>query len=649
MVLALVLTLAAAVPTRAWGEVTLDETVMGQAEAVDAGASVGTLSNTRQNVIIVYWPNSLQDAINRFSDNPPADGVENVIRLGADITIGERLELSGRFTLDLDGHTLTRAGADGSDTGQVLYVPKDAQVTITDLNAQGSITGGNAQMGGGIYNCGELLLTGVAVRGNKAAQGGGIYNEGTLTTNGCEVVENEAYVTGSWKSSRGGGIYNIGRLAGAGGQVSNNKCTGGNGADRTKSLGGGICNEAYVHLETCRVVGNSAQYGGGLYWRMGQGMSWQPPQGLSISGCTIMRNTAGSEGGGVCIDAPYGNVALGDASRLTSVQYNTAARGGGLSVWGSCEVVITNASVMNNTATTAMDNAAGVYCVLGVKLNVTGSVAVAGNTIGGEERNLYMDGNRPLQVSGELTGDEATLIGLHAPGTTLPTPSLTSGYAAHNADDPSLHFFSDDDRLEVYLNKDGEVALRASGGDHEHQAGTASIENVVEATCEEPGSHDVVVRCTICGAELSCESMQDDALDHDWAEPTYAWSDDLGTVTATRVCSRDDDHMEQEVARTTAVRSSNGSGVVRYVATFSNPAFAPQAKELSAQDASHTGKAGSASTAGSGGGGSAARAVLPATGDYGAPLAKIALALGGALFLMASSLLGHAHRRSSGT
>ena len=48
----------------------------------------------------------------------------------------------------------------------------------------------------------------------------------------------------------------------------------------------------------------------------------------------------------------------------------------------------------------------------------------------------------------------------------------------------------------------------------DHVAGDVVIENVVESTCTVAGSHDEVTYCTICGVELSRQTVADDKLAH---------------------------------------------------------------------------------------------------------------------------------------
>ena len=53
-----------------------------------------------------------------------------------------------------------------------------------------------------------------------------------------------------------------------------------------------------------------------------------------------------------------------------------------------------------------------------------------------------------------------------------------------------------------------------------HSPGEAVRENEVPATCTEPGSYDAVIYCTVCGAELSRETVTVPALGHDWGDWT---------------------------------------------------------------------------------------------------------------------------------
>ncbi len=70
-----------------------------------------------------------------------------------------------------------------------------------------------------------------------------------------------------------------------------------------------------------------------------------------------------------------------------------------------------------------------------------------------------------------------------------------------------------------------------------------------------------------------------DATGHVWNAPTYEWSDDHGTCTATRTCSVNPDHEESEtVASTVATEGATctNEGTITFTATFANTAFATQ-------------------------------------------------------------------------
>ncbi|MFM5883690.1 hypothetical protein, partial [Methanobrevibacter gottschalkii] len=74
------------------------------------------------------------------------------------------------------------------------------------------------------------------------------------------------------------------------------------------------------------------------------------------------------------------------------------------------------------------------------------------------------------------------------------------------------------------------------------------------------------------------------ALGHDWLTPTYTWSADNSSVTATRVCDRDADHVETETAEATpavkTLATCAAKGTTTYTATFTNDAFSLQSKDV---------------------------------------------------------------------
>lgn len=109
----------------------------------------------------------------------------------------------------------------------------------------------------------------------------------------------------------------------------------------------------------------------------------------------------------------------------------------------------------------------------------------------------------------------------------------------------------------------------------EHAWGDGVIDP--KPTCTTTGTK--TSKCTNCG-ETKTEDV--DPLGHDWDVPTYVWADDNSSVTATRVCTRDETHTETETAKTTSSVTKEPTttepGERLYVATFENEAFETQTK-----------------------------------------------------------------------
>ena len=119
---------------------------------------------------------------------------------------------------------------------------------------------------------------------------------------------------------------------------------------------------------------------------------------------------------------------------------------------------------------------------------------------------------------------------------------------------------------------------------HEHTPGEPVKENVKPATCTKDGSHDEVVICTECGEEISRTTVTDYALGHEWDAPTYEWSEDNRSATATRVCKHDASHRDSEEVKTTAKVKIKATctemGTTTYTAAFTNKAFTAQTKDV---------------------------------------------------------------------
>ena len=169
----------------------------------------------------------LQAKIDAAADNA-------TITLDSDTTITETLVITGKtLTLDLNGCVLRMRG-----TGSVLEVSDRATLTIQDSSAakSGTITGGNAGDGGGVYigdnsSEGHLVMTGGTITGcaTNHGRGGGVFVfKGSFTMSGTAKITDCTAVWG------GGVVVHTGSSTFTmnGGEISDCKAS---------YTGGGVC------------------------------------------------------------------------------------------------------------------------------------------------------------------------------------------------------------------------------------------------------------------------------------------------------------------------------------------------------------------------------------------------------------------------
>ena len=105
------------------------------------------------------------------------------------------------------------------------------------------------------------------------------------------------------------------------------------------------------------------------------------------------------------------------------------------------------------------------------------------------------------------------------------------------------------------------------------------------ATCTEPGE---TTYTAVFENELFTKQTKTvanvPATGHDWGKPSYEWAEDNASVTATRVCRTDADHVETETVNTTSEVTKKATctepGETTYTAVFENPAFSAQTKTV---------------------------------------------------------------------
>ena len=160
--------------------------------ALPIWAAFVTSGDVTNPLVSTAWATlpDLQAKIDAAADNA-------TITLDSNTEIAATLQITKNLTLDLNGCTLRMTG-----TGSVLKVSGRATLTIQDSSAEGTgtITGGNAVDGGGVYidNNATLKMTGGCITGCHASYGGGgIRSSGNLYMSGTAKIEK---CTSNWGS-----------------------------------------------------------------------------------------------------------------------------------------------------------------------------------------------------------------------------------------------------------------------------------------------------------------------------------------------------------------------------------------------------------------------------------------------------------------
>ncbi|MFR5850742.1 MAG: InlB B-repeat-containing protein [Oscillospiraceae bacterium] len=200
--------------------------------ALPIWAAFVTSGDVTNPLVSTAWATlpDLQAKIDAAADNA-------TITLDSNTEIAATLQITKNLTLDLNGCTLRMTG-----NTSVFYVYNNATLTIQDSSAakSGTITGGNAGDGGGVYigdnlSEGHLVMTGGTITGcatdpyRGAGRGGGVFVfQGSFTMSGTAKITN---CTADW----GGGVVVHTRSSTFtmnGGEISDCKAS---------NTGGGVC------------------------------------------------------------------------------------------------------------------------------------------------------------------------------------------------------------------------------------------------------------------------------------------------------------------------------------------------------------------------------------------------------------------------
>ncbi len=236
---------------------------------------------------------------------------ESTIVLLADCSIENTIPIDKNLTLDLNGFTVTKTG-----DGGVIVVDGKKTFTLTDTSETktGTLTGGSANGRGGGVNVesgSTFYMKGGTISDCSArVQGGGI-----CVNNGAGLY-----------MSDGAAIINC---------------------QTPTNTGGGICAYGTVNVTDSKIIGCSANFGGGIFVNgdLGNGM-------LTINNSLIENCSAGTQGGG--IGADYGAIVMVENNTIIQKNSATVYGGGGIHLRDKSGyhtiVTVKDSSIAENTA-----------------------------------------------------------------------------------------------------------------------------------------------------------------------------------------------------------------------------------------------------------------------------------------------------------
>jgi hypothetical protein len=355
------------------------------------------------------------------------DGPEVIQEGGGTIETPEAVTISGNNTVGVflvdPGVTATLSGlviANGQASAMGGGIDNGGTLTVFNCTVENN----TAQFGGGIYNNGTLTVTdNTYIQNNvaKAGLGGGIYNDGATVTVG--FVGNPTFIIDN-SANRGGGIDNDngGTLTVTGSDLSGNQAKRGGGLINTATSTVTISDSLLLDDGASGTTSNAS--GGGGFYSSGTG---------SMTGCTVMRNTAEGSGGGIFVSGG----ALTITNTTVADNSLSAPMGAGAGVYEKAgTLVAVNCTIAYNSLPQGDSGNGGGIDVLDGTATVDNTI-IALNTDGAgpaaQPDNFYVNGggsvtpasaNNLIGIgggnSGLKNGVNGNLVGVASPGIGMP-------------------------------------------------------------------------------------------------------------------------------------------------------------------------------------------------------------------------------------
>ncbi len=333
-------------------------------------------AETAKTLTLTGYTNSTKDVINRNLTTATDGGCALKISTTVPVTI-EKIKITGGYS-----------GGDVANGGGIKIANSSADVTL----ASGlEITGNQADIGGGVYSKGKLVMSGGKIYGNTAEdRGGGIFKSGgTLYLYGDGIIGNtnsshvENFDQYSNKARRnGGGIYNSeGKI-----YIGYKPVDGSPTVDASKQFTIGY---------------NAALNGGGIY---GEG-----PGEIHFACGNIQYNRAfvngtfDGVGGGIYLLADSLEMASSetDAAKQPHIIGCKAAKAGGaiyLSNTATLTATLTGGTIEDNTVESG-GNGGGI-CVAGGGLTIGGDLYFKNHAVRNDD--IYLETNKRFHIQSDL-------------------------------------------------------------------------------------------------------------------------------------------------------------------------------------------------------------------------------------------------------
>jgi hypothetical protein len=337
-------------------------------------------------------------------------------------------ELVINKNLTIQGPGASQLTVSGNQSSRIFEVDGTSSVSLSGLTLDDGYSGvgGKAQPndgeGGAILNFATLTVNDCTVSNNRAGQyGGGIFNVGILMVNGCSISNNLVCSFSNTPALAGGAIDNTGTATLSNSTLSGNsagKVLPPSVSDLIYVEGGAIANSGTMTVSGCTLSGNSAHDIG----RGATGGAIYNSSNMTISGSTISGNTAGNppgygrpsliSGGGI---SNRGTLTVTDCT-LSANQAVEISGDGTYTYWGRGGAILNSGTATLTNCTLSLNSAAqggGIYVYPTDILNLTNTI-VAGNTSYG----IGLDINGPVttadhNVIGDATGSTGIVNGVN--------------------------------------------------------------------------------------------------------------------------------------------------------------------------------------------------------------------------------------------